>query len=144
MHHTVTCTQTLDAEPADVWAAWIDMESYPTWDPREEELRLDGPFGEGATGWSKQVGPRPGTRFTITDVDPGRGFTTTCPLPGGALEIRHRIEGGTPTGVRVEKTYTARGPMTLAFRLVFARGIRASTPGTFAALEAEARSRSLR
>ena len=43
--------------------------------------------------------------------------------------------------VRVGKRYRVSGPLTLLFRLYYARKIRATVPETFAALEHEARRR---
>lgn len=53
------------------------MVSYPQWDAREEVVRLDGPFQEGTTGFSKQTGRRPGWPFTLTRVEPTGGLFRT-------------------------------------------------------------------
>jgi hypothetical protein len=140
--YSIDCEATVTGELDAIWTAWSDMAAYPSWDPREEELRLDGPFAAGTTGFSKQVGPRPGSSFSITRVDAKSGWTNESPLPGGKLVIDHRlIQNGDGT-VRLIKRYEAYGPMSIAFRLVFARGIRAQMPDTFAALAREAERRS--
>ena len=136
--YSIECTATLTTGAEAIWNTWTDMASYPQWDPREEVLTIDGPFAEGATGFSKQVGPRAGSTFRITRVEPITGWTNECPLPGGRLVIEHRIHDNGDGTVLVAKRYEAWGPMSVAFRLVFARGIRAEAPSTFEALEAEA------
>jgi hypothetical protein len=129
------------ATPKQVWAVWADLTSYPAWDPREEVTRLDGPLAAGTTGFSKQVGRRPGGPFTIVRVDPGHRWTNESPLPGGKLVIDHLLESASSGGTDITKTYRVHGPMSVAFRLVFARGIGASMPSTFAALDTEIRRR---
>lgn len=137
MQHTTECTATLDGDLAEVWEVWADMPAYPTWDPREEETRLDGAFATGVTGWSKQVGGRAGSTFTLTLVKPMSRWVNELPLPGGRLVIDHRLTAAGEGRVALTKTYTADGPLAVLFRLYFSRGIRREMPTTFAALEAE-------
>jgi uncharacterized protein YndB with AHSA1/START domain len=142
MHHSIDISGTLDGTVESIWRVWTDMAAYPDWDPREEETRLDGPFAPGTTGWSKQRGRRPGSPFEVTLVEPMSRWTNELPLPGGRLVIDHHLEALDEHRVRVAKTYTAHGPMSVLFALVFQRGIRREMPGTWAALEAEAARRS--
>jgi uncharacterized protein YndB with AHSA1/START domain len=139
--YSIECSATFAGDVQSVWNAWTDMASYPDWDPREEELRLDAPFAVGATGFSKQVGPRAGSTFQITRVEPMDRWTNECPLPGGRLVLDHTIQSVGQGQVLVVKTYEAHGPMSVLFRLFLGKGIRSEAPSTFAALAAEARSR---
>lgn len=127
-------TARIPAPPARVWEVWTDLARYPDWDPREESLTLDVPFGEGATGSSKQVGS-PANTFTITDVVPGSAWTTRCALPGGELAMRHELVAD-GDGTLVTKHYRVSGPFSLPFRLFFAPTVKRSLPGTLAALAA--------
>lgn len=136
--YAIDCEATVGGSLADIWNTWTDMASYPRWDPREEELRIDGPFQVGTTGFSKQVGPRAGSTFELTRVEPMTRWTNVTPLPAGKLVIDHRLTAGTNGTVHLVKRYEAYGPLSVAFRLFFGKGIRAEAPGTFAALEAEA------
>lgn len=90
------------------------------------------------TGWSKQVGPRPGSAFTVTEVVPGSRWSSEVPLPYGRLVVTHSLAADGTEWTRVVKSYAARGPFAWVLRFLFAPGIRRSTPATFAALEAEA------
>lgn len=121
-----------------LWDTWTDMAAYPSWDPREEVLRLNGPFEAGTTGFSKQTGGRPGSEFRIVEVETKQSWTNELPLPGGKLVINHQLFAGSDGTVRLVKRYEAHGPMSLAFRLFFAKGIRAQMPATFDALASEA------
>ncbi len=138
MKHTTECSTTLNADIAQVWDAWADMAAYPSWDPREEETRLDGPFATGTTGWSKQKGGRAGSSFVLTLVEPISRWVNELPLPMGRLVIDHHLQSLGDGQVLVRKTYTAHGPLSVLFALHFSRGIRREMPATFEALEAEA------
>ena len=129
------------AEPNVVWTTLIDVDSFPRWDPREEEDRLDGPLQVGTTGYTKQRG-NPGGPITIVAVEPGRGWTAEKALPGGRLLVEHWVEPLEGGRSKVGKRYRVFGPMSLLFRLVFAPRIQRSVPDSFAALEREAQRRS--
>lgn len=138
MKFVLTQTAEIEANVEGVWAAWSNVAAFPEWDPREIATSIDGPFQVGATGWSKQRG-NPRAPFRITAVAAPHAWSSECPLPGGRLEISHLVEEIGGGRVRVTKTYTAHGPMTLAFRLHFGRRIRKQMPASFAALGARAR-----
>jgi hypothetical protein len=139
--YAIDCGATVTGDLDALWDAWTDTAAYPSWDPREEELRIDGPFRQGTTGFSKQVGRRPGSTFELTRVEPRSRWTNETPLPGGRLVLDHWLSPAGDGRVRLVKRYEAYGPMSVAFRLVFARGIRAEMPATFAALAREAERR---
>lgn len=141
--HAIDLETTIDATPQAVWAVWSDMTAYPSWDPREETMRLDGPFATGTTGFSKQTGPRAGGPITITRVEAPRRFTVETPLPGGRLVLDHVVEAAPGGGTIARKRYEAHGPMSVAFRLFFAKGIRAEMPDTFRALATEVAKRGM-
>jgi uncharacterized protein YndB with AHSA1/START domain len=137
MRYILVVEETVEADPAALWQAWTDMPRFPSWDPREEETTLDGPFGVGVTGWSKQRGT-PRSPFTVTAVEPGRPWQVQTPLPAGKLVIDHVLHDARGGRLRLVKRYEAQGPMAIPFRLYYARKIRRETPMSFAALAAEA------
>lgn len=142
--YTLELTAVVRSPVTDVWDAWADVESYPRWDPREEDLRLDTPFADGATGYSKQHG-NPGGPFRIVDLQPGKGWTTPCPLPRGELQIVHSlVPGDDPATTTIIKTYVVKGPLSLVFRLWYGRRIRATQPASFVALADEVATRANR
>ena len=92
-----------------VWRRYADVASWPTWDAGVRACTLDGPFTAGTTG---RLVPAdgPAVRFTVSRVEPGRGFAdrsalphprlplatlafehTLAPLPGGGTRITHRV-----------------------------------------------------
>ncbi|MFC4913900.1 hypothetical protein [Actinomadura gamaensis] len=127
----------ISGDTATVWAVWCDVERFPDWDPREAENRLDGPFGVGTSGYSKQHG-NPGGPYTITAVEPERVWTARSPLPGGELTVHHGMEAAGAGKVRVWKRYEVRGPLGPLFRCYYGPKVRRALAGTFAALEREA------
>ena len=137
MKYTLDIEMTVAADGAALWQAWTDMERFPSWDSREEETGLNGPFQAGTTGWSKQRGT-PRSPFTITAVTPRRHWQVETPLPGGKLVIDHRMDEAGDGQVRLAKRYVAHGPMAVAFRVYYGRKIRREMPDSFAALVAEA------
>jgi hypothetical protein len=137
VRYTLDIEMTTAADGAALWQAWTDMERFPSWDPREEETSLDGPFQAGTTGWSKQRGT-PRSPITITAVIPRRHWQVETPLPGGKLVIDHQMDEAGDGLVRLVKRYAAYGPMAVAFRLYYGRKIRREMPDSFAALAAEA------
>ncbi|MEV5576715.1 SRPBCC family protein [Spirillospora sp. NPDC052269] len=126
----------IDGNLATVWATAIDVDTWPDWDPHEEAARLNGPFTEGGTGWSKPRGG-PATTWTITDVVPLGLWASECDLPGGKITGVNTFEE-TAEGVRCTKTVRVTGPLTPLFRFHFGRRMRRDFFKTWTALEAEA------
>lgn len=137
MQYTVTVEAELAGSIESIWAVLADMPAYPTWDARVAECELDGPFATGTTGRSVPPGGK-GSAFRLVEVVPGERWTNELPLPGGRLMISYDLAATGSGRVQVTKTYVAHGPVAIAFRLWYARGIRRELPETFAALEAEA------
>ena len=92
------CEVTFEAEPAQVWKVWTDVERWPEWDVSKEIARLDGPFQPGVSGWAKQRGNLGGS-FTITVVDDGRRWVTECPVPMGKVIFDHVPSSQSPWDV---------------------------------------------
>lgn len=138
--YTFGAESVIAGDVSSIWRTWTDLESYPSWDPREQETRLDGPFSPGATGWSSQKG-NPGGPFTVTAVEPQRRWSTRSPLPGGSLVIDHWVAQDGTARVRVGKRYEVHGPLAILFRLYYGPRVARALSGTFSALEGEARRR---
>lgn len=135
--YSFTMSQTVAADPADVWRVWTDPDRFPSWDPRELRTHLSGPFAVGSTIESKQKG-NPGGSATICDIAEGRRWAVTTPLPGGQLIIDHLVEPADGNRVTVAKRYDVSGPLSVLFRLYYGPKVRRAMPATFTALEGEA------
>jgi hypothetical protein len=115
--HLFECEATFEAEPAEVWKAWTDVERWPEWDVSKEIARLDGPFQPGVSGWAKQRGNLGGP-FTITAVDDGRRWVTECPIPLGKVVFDHLLEPAGEGHVRVVKRVEVYGGFGSLLRLI--------------------------
>jgi Polyketide cyclase / dehydrase and lipid transport len=105
---TVRRTQVIDRPPADVFAAIVDLESYPSWNPTTKRARK---LSEGETG--------EGTRFELairgfgTTIQELRGFehdrrVTLVPhvraLSGGHTFVLTPVDGRTRVDHELEMT----------------------------------------
>jgi hypothetical protein len=131
--HLFECEATFEAEPAEVWKVWTDVERWPEWDVSKEIARLDGPFQPGACGWAKQRGNLGGP-FTITAVDDGRRWVTECPIPLGKVVFDHLLEPAAEGHVRVVKSVEVYGGFGTLLRLI-APKMRRDITQSLAALE---------
>lgn len=127
------CEATFEAEPAEVWKVWTDVERWPEWDVSKEIARLDGPFQPGVCGWAKQRGNLGGS-FTITVVDDGRRWVSECPVPMGKVVFDHVLEPVAGGRVRVVKKVEVQGGFS-SLLLLFAPKMRRETARSLAALE---------
>jgi uncharacterized protein YndB with AHSA1/START domain len=127
------CEATFEAEPAEVWKVWTDVERWPEWDVSKEIARLDGPFQPGACGWAKQRGNLGGS-FTITVVDDGRRWVSECPVPMGKVVFDHVLEPVAGGRVRVVKKVEVEGGFS-SLLLLFAPKMRREIARSLAALE---------
>jgi hypothetical protein len=127
------CEATFEAEPAEVWKVWTDVERWPEWDVSKEIAQLDGPFQPGVSGWAKQRGNLGGS-FTITAVDDGRRWVTECPIPLGKVVFDHLLEPAAEGHVRVVKRVEVHGGFGSLLRLI-APKMRRDITQSLAALE---------
>jgi uncharacterized protein YndB with AHSA1/START domain len=131
--HLFECEATFEAEPAEVWKVWTDVERWPEWDGSKEIAQLDGPFQPGVSGWAKQRGNLGGS-FTITAVDDGRRWVTECPIPLGKVVFDHLLEPVAEGHVRVVKRVEVHGGFGSLLRLI-APKMRRDITQSLAALE---------
>jgi hypothetical protein len=115
---------TSSAPPQAFFEKWVDHDSWPTWSPDTEWVRVDGPVRTGATGVIKPKGA-PRVRFTISACEPDREYTDTSKLPGATLVFQH-IATPIPEGVRLDVLVTIDGPLARIWAAVMGRGFRES------------------
>ena len=120
-----------------LWNTEIDVNNWSTWNPHEEEARLDGALVTGAIGWSK---PRkgPGTAWSVTSVVEKSLWASECKLPGGKLAGENTFKQLEDGRIHCTKTITVTGPLVPLFRFYFGRHIRHDMFVAWVALEGEA------
>jgi EmrB/QacA subfamily drug resistance transporter len=99
----VSHTATSSAPASAFYQRWIDHESWSTWSPDTEWVRLSGPVEKGAQGTLKPTGG-PKVKFVIKELVADREYTDTNYLPGARLIFQHTAkpaDGRTELGVRV-------------------------------------------
>jgi hypothetical protein len=129
---TVEMEAIIQADPAAVWQAWspgFEMR------PPEEEARNLNLYD---LGYGLKV------PVTLVAVNEMRNWTLEHALPRGKLVIDHWMIPVADGRVRVGMRYDVSGPMSVAYRLFFARKFRESWPEAFAALERNANRRAER
>jgi len=98
---------TSSVAPERFFARWCDLDTHPEWAPGMDYLRLDEPFGVGASGTLKVGGqdPRP---FTVSSIVPGSVYADKTILDGARLTITH-VATATDEGSRLELIATIEG-----------------------------------
>ena len=107
------------APPARVWAVMSDVARWPEWTASVTSVEpLDGaPLGTGRRYRVRQ--PRLAAAvWTVTTLEPERGFTWRAVVPGLTSEGVHRIEAS-GTGSRVTLGIAWSGPLAIVIRLIF-------------------------
>lgn len=109
-----TIAREVDAAPDVVFAVMTDVERWPEWTPtvsRVERLS-DAPGVPLALGSRLRiVQPKvPPAEWTVTALEPGRGFRIVSRSPGATVEANHWIEpAGSGNGSRVTLSVTFGG-----------------------------------
>ena len=115
------------AAPAEFFARWADMASWPEWNTDTEWVRLDGPFATGSTGRLKPKGG-PRVKFVLTSVVPDREFVDTSLLVGARLVFRHTVTAREDGGdTRVDVDVSLSGPLARVWNALLGKGFRTST-----------------
>jgi hypothetical protein len=78
------------ASPAQVFAVYKDVSSWPTWDPETVSASIDGDFAVGTTGKIKP-GKEPETKITWVEVTRDKSFTVECKLPLCKMQFIHEM-----------------------------------------------------
>jgi hypothetical protein len=113
----------VDAPAATVWGVYAAVEGWPSWtDSVTDVTALDG--AELAVGRRYAISqPKfPRLEWTVTSVDPGRGWTWEQRSPGGTTVAHHVVEPIGDGRTRVTQGVDQRGPIGVVVG-VLARGL---------------------
>lgn len=81
---------------AELWAHWMDVSNWGSWDLGLDRATADGPIALGSTG---TIFPRRGrpAPFTVIEFDEGSRYAFETSLPGAKLVVRRLIVSTEPT-----------------------------------------------
>jgi Polyketide cyclase / dehydrase and lipid transport len=125
MTSIATATVTSTAAPERFFARWADMATWPEWNTDTEWVRLDTPFGPGATGTLKPKGG-PKVRFTVASVVDGREFVDVSHLVGAKLTFAHTVTSRPDGGCAVDVSVDLTGPLAWLWKRALGKGLRTS------------------
>lgn len=125
MKTIASASVTSAAAPADFFARWADMATWPEWNADTEWVRLDGVFTQGATGTLKPKGG-PKVPFVVAELVPGEVFVDVSRLFGARLTFDHRVQARTNGGSDVSVTITMSGPLAAVWTAILGKGLRSS------------------
>jgi len=115
---------TSTATPDAYFARWIDHDTWPTWSPDTEWVRVDGPVAVGTRGvLTPKRGPK--VKFVISACVPGQEYTDTTRLRGARLVFQHTVEA-TKDGSDLRVLVTIDGPLAFLWARVMGGGFRDS------------------
>jgi uncharacterized protein YndB with AHSA1/START domain len=135
-------TVDIAATPERVWEVLSDVEHWSDWTKTVRWVRRldDGPLRTGSQAKISQ--PRiPTVDYTVTELEPGRGFTWISTGPGATTTARHTIESLPDGGSRVRLSVQQAGPigslvgrlyagLTDRYLAMEAAGLKAASEGT--------------
>jgi len=82
-----------DATSEAIWKLYNNVDKWEKWDDSIVEVKIDGPFEEGVTGYLTLLGQEP-LLFTLIEVKENKLFTNTTILEQLSIKMdfRHQIE----------------------------------------------------
>ncbi len=110
----------INAPPARVYEAYVDLSQWPEWTPHFREIRLltEGPLAVGSRARiSLKINPL-ATVWEVTEIVDGRSFAwASSSLPGLRL-VFHHIAEGADDGTRATLRIHIRGPLAFLTHFV--------------------------
>lgn len=130
----ISRTVHIEAPPAKVWTAMVDIERWPEWASYMQSLRRqdEGPFGVGSR---VKVTPKglPGSIWTVTEYDEGKSYTWETALASGVKMAGGHFVVADGAGTKATLWLQASGAigtlLSPALGLVFRRNTRLATKG---------------
>lgn len=125
-------TTTTTRPPAELYARWVDHDTWTDWDDSVASARLDGPLAVGSEVRFRPSGGPPLT-FTIHQLEQDRLYTDAMRVPGATMLVAHRA-APTADGTAVSVTVTMDGPLTWLWAPTIGRSASRGIEGALATL----------
>jgi hypothetical protein len=119
-------SRVVKAVPDEVWKVWTKVDGWNVWDNEIEWSRLDGAFTVGTSGFLKPKGG-PKSKFVLTTVDPGKGFSDCTKLPFAELHFIHSVEPH-KEGAKVTHRVELRGAFSGLFAKLMGKNFQRGLP----------------
>ena len=131
------------ADSAAIYNLFQDVSTWPTWDKGIESVELFGQFVPGTSGKMKLFDQDP-FDFTLTTVEPNRGFADETPIPGMGISVifNHILTPLTDGGTRITWQIKIVGPAAEEVGPQMGPMITADTPEVVACLAQLAQAKS--
>ena len=130
---------TVQAPPERIWAIWMDVANWPTWDTEIKQASADAPLALGVTG---KLTPKSGatSSFKVVSFEPQMptpSYAFQTELPSAALKVtRSMVQQGDSTTFTHEVAFLGpNGPM---FASQFGPIFRAALPTVMDNIAAQA------
>jgi hypothetical protein len=112
-------TVTVNALLHDLWAMWVDVNAWDSWDSSIDSTEMRENFKAGTTFVLTPKGAEP-TRVTITTVSQGEEFSDEAVLPFGTIRKSHRLE---PFGELVKVTHEIEAEINSDHAPLFSKSV---------------------
>ncbi len=115
---TKTSTKTV----SEIWAKYIDVSNWNTWDKDLESSSLDGEFAVGGTG---VVTPKdaPKSKITITKLEENKNLVFVCKMPFATIHFKHFIKLNDNSGCEVTHEVELDGFLAPLWNLIIGKSL---------------------
>jgi uncharacterized protein YndB with AHSA1/START domain len=116
-----------------IWAAWVDVTDWPSWNPGVGRVQLNGPVREGATGTIRALGG-PASTFKVLAVEPDHRLVTEASQRLVRLRFHHELRDLGNGQLLVTHGVRMTGPATVLLRYTIGPRLKRTIPAALAAL----------
>lgn len=115
-----------------IWKAWSDVASWPSWDEDIESATLEGPFKKGSFFTMKPKGWKP-VRLELTEAIKNKTYTDCTRFLGATMYGCHEVID-VKDGVKLTTTMTVTGILSFLWIRLVAQNIVETLPIQMAGL----------
>lgn len=116
-----------------VWAVWVDIAGWPSWNPGVGLVQLAGPVAEGATGTIRAVGG-PVSTLKVLTIEPKKRFVTEASERLVRLRFEQELADVDGGELLITERVRMTGPATPLLRHTIGSRLKRSIPAALTAL----------